>query len=1173
MFAMSLTVSVDTGGTFTDVVVSEAGVLIARLKVPSTPLDPSKAIVSALAKIFGDTDHSAAFELKHGTTVGTNAVLTYSGSEIVLITNRGLTDILAIGRQNRPQLYALHPQRTKPLIDSSQIIGIKVRRTPTGEIIDSLETLHDWYDTHEIPLANADAIAVCLVNDYRDGLDEARIAEYLAEKLKDTFITQSHEITSTAREFERTSTTVANAYIAPIMANYLTRLSDRLHQADLPVTRVSVMGSAGSLISLEQAKQAPVQTVLSGPAGGARGAWLAGLRNGCNAILSLDMGGTSTDVAAIVSDLIPIDEGRIGPHPVRIPVLPIETIGAGGGSIAYIDAGGALRVGPESAGAVPGPACYGRGGQRPTVTDANLVLGRIKSLIGGQFELDSEAAASSLKPLARALGVEIIECARMVLEVVEANMTRACKSLLAERGVDSTAVSLVAFGGAAGLHACAIADALGCREVIFPDDAGLLSARGIDSADNYRSTTRPVYTDLSHADETLVGRILNDALASMDFSYISHSQVFADLRYRGQTFTLPIECTPATSVAALEHAFKREHRNRYGYIFEARPIEWVQTRAFVWNNARAPRPEQESVVLVHRGPETIRQYSATVFVPEGWHYGRNDSGDIIARQDKRSSAAQTMQDHAVPIDVVRQRLLTIAEDMGATLKRAAFSANIKERQDYSCAIFDQHGQLLCHAAHIPVHLGSTPLSVRAAIEQVEFKPGVSAIMNDPYHGGTHLPDVTIVTPIYLEDHEAPAFYVANRAHHADVGGAVPGSMIPLIDINGKIRNLTVDDEGIRLAPQILSNTVRTQFAQASRTPDERYGDLRAQEAANQVGSAGIVRWAERVGSTTVTELSYRLLDYSERLMRDVISKLSDGTYDYLDHLDDDGGAVADIPIPVRMSVSGSEVTLDFSAAPLAVRGPLNAVPAIVQSACFYCFRCLGGENIPANEGLMRPISIITRPGSILEPFEPAPVAIGNVETSQRLVDVIFGVLDKAGATGIPADSAGTMNNVLFGGTDNQQTPPRQFVHYETIGGGAGASCQGPGADGIQLHMTNTLNTPIETLEREFPVTVREYAMAESTPSNNGEQPGGRGLIRHYQFHEDVMVTVMAERRKQKPKGRNGASDGRYGVDEWSPDGVTWHPINSKASIRLKAGQHLRVVTPSGGAWRPPITHP
>ena len=608
------------------------------------------------------------------------------------------------------------------------------------------------------------------------------------------------------------------------------------------------------------------------------------------------------------------------------------------------------------------------------------------------------------------------------------------------------------------------------------------------------------------------------------------------------------------------------HRDRYGYLLDTQTLEWVQLRVYARSHPADLRLAPAEEALSVEGPHILSQYSATLYIAPGWFARQGSGGDLHCTRIADSKRAVGMIGGALGIELHRQRLIAIAEEMGATLMRAAFSPNIKERKDYSCAVFDGQGRLLCHAAHIPVHLGSTPLSVRAAIDAVEFSPNVSAILNDPYAGGTHLPDVTVVTPVYIEHQSVPAFYVANRAHHADVGGRVPGSLAPLRTESGECQEITINDEGIRISPVALTETVRRRFVQASRLPEERYGDLRAQEAANHVGTTRLHEWVDGQDLGQIQALNQDLLAYSERRMRAVIGELADGEYAYEDYLDDDGGIHRRIPLPVTLRVDGDNVALDFTRAPDAVPGPLNAVRAIVLSAVFYCFRCLAGASIPANEGLMRPIRVFTRRGSILDANEPSAVALGNVETSQRLVDTIFGALALAAPNLIPAASAGTMNNVLFGGTDHRGAVPRAFVHYETLAGGAGAGPEGPGADALQLHMTNTLNTPVEAMERAFPILIRSYAIRQRAPVQIGSHGGGAGIIRHYQFLTDTTVTIMGDRRTTKPYGLHGGADGMVGYDEWSADGQNWTPLPSKSTLLIKKGGHLRIHTPNGGSW-------
>ena len=589
----------------------------------------------------------------------------------------------------------------------------------------------------------------------------------------------------------------------------------------------------------------------------------------------------------------------------------------------------------------------------------------------------------------------------------------------------------------------------------------------------------------------------------------------------------------------------------------------------------------DAIDALQSGPATISTYSATLYLPPGWQARTLPTGDrLCARVASHPGTPALGPTHlALALDIHRQRLAAIAEEMGATLMRAAFSANIKERRDFSCAVFNAAGEMLCHAAHIPVHLGSTPLSVQAAIEAIPMTPGTQVLLNDPFAGGTHLPDVTLVTPVFLEQHTTrqspprPAYYVANRAHHADVGGVSPGSLPAPRRPDGTIQPLTIDDEGFRLPPTVLDDDLRHRFAHASRLPDDRHGDLRAQEAANRLGARRVAELVEALGTHETQALDAALLDYSERRMRAVLAALPDGIYAFEDKLDDDGVTDEAIAIPVTLTLAGDTALVDFCAAPDAVPGPLNAVRAIAVSAVFYAFRCLAGAAIPANAGLLRPIEIRTRPGSIIDARPPAAVSAGNVETSQRLVDALFGALAQAAPDRMPAAACGSMNNILFGGRRADDTP---FVHYETLAGGAGGGPAGPGADAIHVHMTNTLNTPVEALERDFPVRIEEYAVRPSadatdaidaTDATDATTPGGAGVIRRYRFLAPTEVTLITERRRYPPYGLNGAPAGALGINRYLPAAGDAITLPGKASLAVAAGDAIEILTPGGGSWR------
>lgn len=1134
---MSWRIAVDTGGTFTDLVARHADGRRVGLKVPSTPADPGAAVRAALAELearVGPTDSP----LRHGTTVATNAILERTFARAVWVCTAGFEDLLALRRQARPDLYALHPRAPAPVIPRERVLGVNARRSADGSVLRALPDLEAWIVRHHAVLADADAIAICLLHAYAHPQDEAAIAAALTQAFPATPITTSHVLSPVFREYERAATCAINACLAPVMQSYLSRLTDELGERAL-----HVMSSAGGLMGAHDAAAAPVRTALSGPAGGVRGAWAVGRRTHAGPVLAFDMGGTSTDVSVVDGALTPIDNGAVDGHPIRVPRLAIDTVGAGGGSIAFLDAGGGLQVGPRSAGAVPGPACYGRGGIEPTVTDAHVVLGHLDALLGGDMTLDVAAARAAVATLG-----DPIPTARAILALAEATMARACKRVALSQGVDPRGLTLIAFGGAGGLHACGLADALGCAGVIFPAASGVLSAEGILHAPLERGVIRSVFAAESEwADADIRARFAEAVQAAGPGAL----QVLFDCRYAGQTHALALDLSAGAPTAkGLRAAFDAAHRERFGHAMD-RSVEWVSLRAFARQHPAAFAEASAAEGARRVGPCAIPSYGATLWLPAGWAAERLSTGDWrCGRVERRAANPQ------LAIEVFRQQIASIAEEMGETLMRAAFSANIKERRDFSCALFDADGQMLAHAAHIPVHLGSTPLSVRAAIDAVPMRPGVSVILNDPFAGGTHLPDVTLVTPVFIDG--ALRFYVANRAHHADVGGVSAGSLPSPRRVDGTVRRLSIDDEGIRLPPLALDDAVRARFVAASRVPHEREGDLQAQEAANRHGATRIEALVRRAGDAAIASASAGLLDYAERRMRATLAALPDGVYRCVDALDDDGVVQAPIPIPVTLTIDGDTAIVDFFDAPDAVAGPLNAVRAIAISATFYCFRCLAGAGLPANAGLMRPITVRTRPGSIVDARPPAAVSSGNVETSQRLVDVIFGALAQAAPDRVPAASCGSMNNVLFGGTGADGP----FVHYETLAGGAGAGPQGAGADGVHVHMTNTLNTPIEALEQAYPVRIEQYTLAPSTPGN-----GGRGIVRVYRFLTDAEVTLMGERRRQGAPGTGTSARGEPGSHQLLRADGTVIALPGKCTIAVAAGEAIRVQTPSGGPWR------
>jgi 5-oxoprolinase (ATP-hydrolysing) len=1125
-------VGTDTGGTFTDLVAADGRVT----KVPSTPDDPGRAVRDGLDQLGGRPD-----VLAHGTTVATNALLERRGAKVGLVTTAGFADVIEVARQDRPSLYDLRSRRPAPLVPRAWRYEVAERLDASGEVLLAL-------DEGSLPTIDGavDALAVSLLHADLDPAHERRLAALLREAGHD--VTASHEVVPEFREYERTVTTVINAYLRPPCRAYLGRLADAADE-------VLVMTSAGGLVPVAAAAETPAALLLSGPAGGVAAGAAAATAAGFDGAITFDMGGTSTDVCLVQGGRPePAGERSVGGLPVRLPSLDVHTIGAGGGSIAAIDAGGALVVGPRSAGAVPGPACYGRGGTEPTVTDANLVAGRIPAGAGlpGLGVLDLEAARTALATLG--LGPPE-EAAAGVLAVVDASMEQALRAVSVERGVDPRGLALVAFGGAGPLHACALADALAMPAVVVPARAGVLSAVGILGAprqvDLVRSWPTPAHLGgLDAALESLGSEAAAEAGEGAEV------EVAVDGRYVGQSHEITV---PAVD------AFPAAHRQRNGYERPEAAIEVVALRAV----ARVPAPlSLDELPAPERagaeGPAVIAEEDCTIWVPAGWRAEPGAAGALVLRRtgvevvddvDLESfgeGAASSTTDgeplDAASLQVLIARLTGVAEEMGQVLRRAASSPNIKERADCSAALFTADGELLVQAEHIPVHLGSMPASVAAAIVALDgdVQAGQQVVLNDPFAGGTHLNDVTVVAPCVVDGQLVG--WAANRAHHADLGGAAPGS-IPADATE-------IQQEGLRIPPVRLTDEVRALIVASSRTPEERGGDLAAQEGANVLG---VQRLAELFDQPL-----HEIVAYGERRMRATIAALPDGTWTFEDVLDSAGPRPdQQTPTTIRLALTvvDDEITFDFTGTDPQRVGNVNAVEAVTVSCVSFALRAATDPTLPANGGALRPVLVIAPSGSVVAAAPPAAVGAGNVEVSQRVADVCLGALAQVLPEGAQAASQGTMNNLLVGGSG--------WVYYETIAGGQGGGPDAAGDSGVQTGMTNTKNTPVEALERAFPMRVRRVALREGS-GGAGTFPGGDGLERDLEVLEPTTVSLITERRQSQPWGLDGGEPGAVGENWLLPGGdeAQAQPLPDKVTFQAKPGDVIRVRTPGGGGRGP-----
>ena len=1217
---------VDVGGTFTDAVLATGGRLVTA-KSPTTPDDQSEGVMHAVGAALERAGASAAdVELfAHGMTVATNALLEGRGARTVLVATEGFTDLVELGRQARADLYRLCAARPAPLVAPDMRVGASERTTPGG-VLRALEdpaALAEAVAAHE-----PEAVAVVLLHAYAHPGHERAIARALATRLPDVHVSLSHEVVGTFREYERAATTEVDAALSPLLASYLRRLLERASHAGLPEPRI--MQSSGGLAAADLAARHAAYTVLSGPAGGAAAAALVARDSGRPDLVCFDMGGTSCDVCVVEGGTVRETAGReVGGRPLALPMVDIHTVGAGGGSVAWRDPGGALRVGPRSAGADPGPACYGRGGAEPTVTDANLLLGRLDAAgaLAGGVELDEAAARRAVQGLAAELDLDPTACAEGIVRVANAEMVRALRVMTVQQGIDPRRFALLAFGGAGPLHAAAIAAELGMTTILCPRASGVLSALGLAAADRRATEQRTVLlagdalTDdaLATAREELAGAAratLGGAQASpaggahgrggapagagaasaasagaevrLDVAY--------DVRYRGQAHELTVRDLAEPGVAPLRCAFENLHEERYGYRDGAASVEVVTIRA----TASVAGPELDLAAGASAGSERSRRAvvfggeehdaeilrgepapgeriagpaicelpEATLAVPPGWRGSVDDAGTIVLERDEAATPPEPAPPaggegaaRLDPIDlqVVTGALRAACEEMGATLVRSAHSANIKERRDCSTALFHPAGEMVMQAEHIPVHLGAMPAAVAAVLDE-DHAHGRPWILNDPYRGGTHLPDITVVTPV-LHDGELLGF-AASRAHHADVGGRTPGSM--------PADSTTLDEEGVVIAPRPLDEAAIEELVAQMRQPEQRRADLRAQLAANRTGARRLVELAERLGPAPLREAMNGVLDYAERRTRACIAALDDGPRDARDVLEAREG---DLELRLTATVDGDGLTLDFSGSAAQHEGNLNCPLAVTRSAAYFAVRVLTDPDVPPSAGAYRPITVLAPEGSLLNARSPAAVAGGNVETSSRVADLVLAAFGRA-------LGQGTMNNLTLGtepagepaaggqssggeaGPEVAAPGTPGFTYYETLGGGQGACADADGPSGVHVAMSNTLNTPVEALELEFPLRVARYEIRRGS-GGAGTHRGGDGVVRELEALAPMTYSLITERRHHAPPGAAGGAAGARGRNL-----LNGTELPAKASGELAPGDRLTIATPGGGGHGP-----
>jgi 5-oxoprolinase (ATP-hydrolysing) len=1187
---------IDRGGTFTDLVAERPDGRLETLKLLSeAPEHYADAGLEGMRRLLGLADVAALAAapidaVRMGTTVATNALLERRGEPTALVTTRGLGDALRIGTQQRPELFALDIRLPPALY--SRVIEADERLAADGGVLVPLDEAALAEALADAHAAGFRAVAIAFLHGYRHQAHEQSAAR-LARAAGFAQVSVSHEVSPLARLVPRGETTVADAYLSPVLARYVERL-----RAPLAGRRLLFMQSNGGLAEADRFRGR--DSVLSGPAGGVVGMAAAGRLAGHERLIGFDMGGTSTDVCLYEGEFERSQDNRVAGVRLQAPMLLIHTVAAGGGSILEF-ADGRLQVGPASAGADPGPACYGLGGPA-CVTDANLLLGRLQAealpaVFGrdGRQRPDQAAARARLEAITArvnasgtvAMNVEAV--AAGFLEIAVERMARAVKQVSIRRGADPAAFTLVGFGGAAGQHACDVADALGMRHVLLPPFAGVLSAWGIGLADLVELRQGAVDASLDAATLAKTAAALQ-RLGEAAATALAEQGVPRDaitltqrlrLRTRGSDTTLEVPLGSLDEVCA---AFDRAHERRYGFRPEgALVIESVEAEARGGGRTAAealPKPcadgeapargrcrawldgEWREIPLVPRavlvpgerleGPALVPEAHATNWVAPGWKASVDARGNLcLERPAKRRARRASTRADPVLLEVFNNRFMHVAEQMGAVLQNTASSVNIKERLDYSCAVFDAAGGLVANAPHMPVHLGSMGESVRAVMARfgTEMAPGDSFVLNDPYEGGTHLPDITVVTPFFGRG-GTPMLYVAARAHHADIGGRTPGSM--------PAYSRHIDEEGvlIRGARLVASGRFDEPAMRAllesgrwpARNPAQNLADLGAQFAANRRGLDALEAMLEEFGATVVLAYMGHIQQNAAEAVREALASLQDGRFEWVM----DGGETVRVAVTVDRAARRARV--DFTGTSPQAAGNLNAPAAITRAAVLYVFRCLVKRDIPLNEGCLEPIELCIPEGSLLNPRWPAAVAGGNVETSQCVVDALFGAL------GTVAASQGTMNNLSFGNARHQ--------YYETLCGGAGA---GPGFDGasaVHTHMTNSRLTDPEILELRHPVRVEVFAVRRSS-GGAGRQHGGDGVLRRLRFLEPVSAALISNRRAVPPFGLNGGEPGARGINLVLRADGRIDEIPGIAEVALAAGDALEILTPGGGGYGPP----
>ena len=1200
---------IDRGGTFTDVVGKRPdGSLVTHKLLSENPEQYRDAAVAGIRHLLGlkpgePVSPEQVECVKMGTTVATNALLERKGEATLLVTTQGFGDALRIAYQNRPRLF--DRQIVLPELLYSAVVEAQERVSVDGEVLLPLDQVHLRTQLVNSFSQGVRSVAVVFMHGWRHTAHEQAAAR-LAREAGFTQVSTSHQTSPMMKLVSRGDTTVVDAYLSPILGRYVDQVA-----SEMPGVKLMFMQSSGGLTDAQVF--AGKDAILSGPAGGIVGMARTAQLAGYDKVIGFDMGGTSTDVSHFAGQFEREFETQVAGVRMRAPMMSIHTVAAGGGSLLAYD-GARFRVGPQSAGANPGPASYRRGGPL-AVTDANVMVGKVQpkffpSVFGPEANqpLDAEVVRGHFEQLATQTGRAAEDVAHGFIQIAVQQMANAIKKISVARGYDVTRYTLQCFGGAGGQHACLVADALGMSQVMVHPLAGVLSAYGMGLADQNVMREESVERRLDAAAMPWMAErlhVLGESTRLALLAQMGGDAAHADrielrqrvhLRYEGTDSALVV---PWGDQAQLVAGFEAAYRQRFAFLMQGKAlvVEAVSVEAVLPGdapeeavlalhpqrdvpcrdtvrvyaaNAQGVAEWQDAALVVREdmrpgdvidGPAIIAEKNATTVVEPGWQARLTDLDHLLlVRVQARAvqHAAGTQAD-PVLLEVFNNLFMNIAEQMGLQLQNTAYSVNIKERLDFSCALFSAEGHLIANAPHMPVHLGSMGESIQTVIQENKgrMQPGDVFVLNDPYHGGTHLPDITVITPVYLDGHVDPVFYVGSRGHHADVGGLTPGSMPPFstrIEEEGvQIDNVKLVDAGHLREAEMVALLQSGEYP--SRNPAQNMADLKAQIAANEKGVQELRRMVEQFGLDVVQAFMRHVQDNAEESVRRVITRLKDGQFT----LPLDNGA--QIQVAVRVNAGERTAEIDFTGTSAQLPNNFNAPRAVCMAAVLYVFRSLVDDDIPLNAGCLKPLKVIIPQGSMLNPNPPASVVAGNVETSTCITNALFGAL------GVMAGSQPTMNNFTFGNARVQ--------YYETISGGSGAGgrfdAQGQlvgGFDGtsvVQTHMTNSRLTDPEVLEFRFPVRLESYAIRQGS-GGAGRWHGGDGGVRRVRFLEPMTAGILSNGRIHPAFGMAGGHSGLPGINRVVRADGSVQKLAHIGQVEMQAGDVFEIHTPGGGGF-------